>query len=257
MRLAKGILGACLLLGCGDDTQTGGSGGSGGATGGSGGAGGETVDGGGGAGGDAATVTMTFQVRGLNGDLIDGMEICVDGADPPNCATTDDTGEAVLSVPAESELAFRSQKADFVTSLVPIETGAVDAPTFNLAGVTETGLEAIAQAFGVTLDPTKGTVGILHAGQAPTGVSTSIAPASGEGPFYYDATFTPQPLATELPQSGGALFFNVDPGTVTTSFAPALAGCTFIEMAWGSEADNTTTPVEAGVVSAPPNIFCN
>ena len=53
MRLAKGILGACLLLGCGDDTQTGGSGGSGGATGGSGGAGGETVDGGGGAGGDA------------------------------------------------------------------------------------------------------------------------------------------------------------------------------------------------------------
>jgi hypothetical protein len=100
-------------------------------------------------------------------------------------------------------------------------------------------------------------VALIHAGQEPTGVIASIAPASGDGPFYLDSTFAPLPQATELPQGGGALFFNVDPGTVTTSFAPALAGCAFAEMAWGSEAESTTTPVEANVISGPPNILCN
>jgi hypothetical protein len=264
MRLVRGILGilgACLLLGCGDDTETGGAGGAGGsgATGGSGGAGGSGATGGsGGAGGEPATVAMPFMFRGLNGALLEGVEICLDGADPANCSTSDDTGGAELTVPANSEHAFRAQQpAGYVTGVVTLEAGMSDSPTFNLARVTETELNGIAMGFGVTLDPTKGTVAILHAGQEPTGVTPSIAPASGDGPFYFDATFNLLPMGTELPQNGGALFFNVDPGTVTASFAPALAGCAFIELAWGSEADSTTTVVEADAISGPPNILCN
>lgn len=260
MHLAKAILWAGVLLACGDDTQTGGAGGSGGAGGGGasggGGAGGEAA-GGGGAGGAAALVSVPFEVRGLGGNLIDGVEICVDGADPVNCATTDATGKATLSVPANSELAFRAQKTSYVTTLIPLETGMSDVGLFHLAGATATELGGVAQVFGVTLDPTKGTVVLLHGGQAPTGVAAAIAPASGDGPFYFDATFAPQPQATELPQGGGALFFNVAPGNVTVSFAPPLAGCAFIDLAWGAAADSTTTPVEANVISGPPNIYCN
>ena len=152
---------------------------------------------------------------------------------------------------------FRSQKPNFVTTLLPIQTGMSDPPLFRLGAVTEPQRDGLALAFGVTLDPTKGIVVLFHGGQKPTGVSASIAPASGDGPFYFNSTFTPVPQGTELPQGGGALFFNVDPGTVTVSFAPAVAGCAFIDLAWGSEADSTATPVEANVISGPPNIFCN
>lgn len=249
-----------LGTGCGDDeTSTGGSGGSGaaggtGGTGATGGAGGAT-GGSGGSGGEAPTVQLTWQVFGLTGGPIDGVEVCVDGSQPANCATTDATGEAVLTVPANTELAIRALKTGLVGSLVPFET-AMEDTGFTLFKVTPTELADRAQDFGVTLDPTKGTVALLHAGQAPVGVTGSIAPASGEGPYYLSPTFTALPQATELQQGGGALFFNVDPGTVTMSFSPAQAGCAFVDAAWGTDAASTTTPVEADVLSGPPNILC-
>lgn len=245
----------CLGTACGDDetSATGGSGGSGGegATGGGGGA----PSGSGGAGGEAPTLAMTWQVSGFDGQPIEGVEVCVDEAQPAHCATTDGTGEAVLMVPENTEIAVRAVKTGLVDSLLPIDTGTTDF-TFDLVKSTDAQLAGVAQAFGVTLDPTKGTVVLLHAGGAPTGVAASIAPSSGDGPHYLSGTLMPDPQATELPQGGAALFFNVDPGTVTTSFAPALAGCMFSPLAWGTEAASTTTPVEAGVLSGPPNIVC-
>ena len=205
--------------------------------------------------GEVPTIQMTWRVLGLNARAIEGVEVCVVDADPANCATTASTGEAVLTVPANEELAFRALKAGLVGSLLPIETGPENL-IFTLFKVTETELTERATAFGVTVDPTKGTVAFLHGGLAPTGVVPSIAPASGDGPHYLGPTFAAQPAATELPRGGGALFFNVDPGTVTTSFAPAPAGCAFSPLAFGTEAASTTTPVEAGVLSGPPNILC-
>lgn len=267
-RSAVALVGSlsCVGLGCGDDDRapplgpgtTTGTGIGTGSTG----TGTNTSTGGsagsGGTGGEASTVIISLRLWDVESSvMVDGVEVCQDGANPQNCTTSSSSGEVFLFVTANAELGLRLQGVGFANELFAIETAATDLlqlgamwPAAFLAG--------IAQDFGVTIDPTGGVIafGYFPAPSTPSGVTASIAPASGVGPFYLDASLNALPQATEIPPEGTVLFFNVDPGVTTASFAPAVAGCAFHELAWGSEASSTTAPIEADVLTGLASVLC-
>ncbi|MBW2453807.1 MAG: hypothetical protein JRI68_04825 [Deltaproteobacteria bacterium] len=247
MRLAV-ALAACLMgfgFGCSDDestqpaTTTSGTG-----------------AGGTGAGGQGATAAVNLMVIGLDGNPLEDVEVCDDGASPANCQTSDTSGVVSLDLPADVELTLRMEKTGHMTRLAPIET----VPNLHLlyyqVMVTKAEASAFAQALGVTMDDSKGWVAFSLISQDAPAVAATLSPPSGDGPFYYDATLTPLPQATEIPAGGGALFMNVDPGTPTLGFGPGAPGCAFFSEAWGTDADATPVRIEANTHTGVMDLEC-
>jgi hypothetical protein len=106
-------LGAVPLVGCGENTGTGGSGGAG-AAGGGGTGGGGTFE-----AAVAATESPGFVsfAESFGGPPLEGVELCE--TDTTNCATTDVDGLASIMLPANQEVSLTLEKEGYVPYLIP------------------------------------------------------------------------------------------------------------------------------------------
>jgi hypothetical protein len=189
---------------------------------------------------------------------LSGVKVCVYPA-LTDCATTDATGQATLSLAAGTEvvLSFDATAAGHTKLLVPLRTPATDFSFAPLITSTATA-QAVATAGGWTLDPTKGAiigeaVGLASSGQPPPfvdGVTMALTPSSGTGPAYFDSNSLPNPSlsATTAGGDGLGLFGNVDPGDYEVRFSGKT--CSAGPTAWkGTSPDSARAPAVAGYLT--------
>jgi len=190
----------------------------------------------GGSGGNETQPTIQIQLTiedALSKDPLADVEICILDLEIP-CALSDAKGEAAIEVPANTPLYASLVKADYAKALVGAVTSDEDlvlkAPMVK-ASLTGT----IANSAGTTLDPTKGHLGLAavdypkpNSNKYPPveDVTFTLSPKSGSGPHYVNAINLVDPAMTETGERGGALYFNVDPGTYELTAKHETLPCT-------------------------------
>ncbi|MEZ4444192.1 MAG: hypothetical protein R3B72_34285 [Polyangiaceae bacterium] len=192
---------------------------------GGGGVGGATSSSGSGASGGFSGETITVHV--LTEDAVQmtpvpGVKICVEDVPLP-CVTTDDQGEGDVQVPADARVWASLVLDGYVSALVGALTESEDLDL--KAPMIRTQLAStIASTADVTLDPTRGHLGLValrhpeKVGGSNTpqpDVGFSLSPSSGDGPLYVNTLNIPDPNLMKTGEAGGALWFNVEPGTPT------------------------------------------
>jgi hypothetical protein len=100
-----------------------------------------------------------------------------------------------------------------------------------------------------TIMATKGHI-FVQTGDA-AGVTVTLTPTSGAGPFYATAAGVPSTTLTETTTSGTAIFANVDPGDYVVTFSHATLTCAPTGFAWaGTAAETTRVPVQADHITS-------
>ena len=254
----------------GADAGTGGTGATGGSAGAGGGTGG-TAGGAAGSGGSAGALVdagppvkvlgYTVGLQDPNPPVAD-FKVCVYGQPQVPCVMTNAIGYYELDgVPGNSELLIEFTKTSYLPVLRTITTATTTLDMGTIQYPTTAEATAFASLAGVTLDPAKGqvlatalkTVILSDGGTGFTGqdgVSVSMSPATGAGPFYASAGALPlpDPNLTATSTNGLALFANVDVGEVEVEMTHATLACTrYVEATWaGSTGTASRVPIVAG-----------
>lgn len=184
---------------------------------------------------DAATsVSVRGNVADLQGMAITG-PFTVEIVDHPEipAVETDPHAYTIDGVPLNTDITLRFTHPDYVPAVTRIHhLGATG--VYVIGGLllvrrdTSQGLAALA---GVTLDPTKGFVGLNVAdntmGNTGAGATGSLTPSTGTDAIYFDAAGLPAPSATQTSSNGYMVFLNHDPAdlvTLTINF-PSAPNC--------------------------------
>ena len=279
----------------GSSAGTGGKGGSGGGTSGTGGSGGST-GGTGGAGTDAGDAgppslsgTTVDGVRGqLTGEpVLSGVEACVvDATGTKNtsipCSTTNPAGEwSFPNLAPNQDMVVLFSKAGYNRTIIAVDLGTASITgrvvrmgrLQNDGGSDGGAVENFGWDPAVTLDTaTKGTLNAaaVQASASPdagsyvpgldwtTGVSFTISPAGGNGPYYVNPNETWASSATSTVNGWGAWFLNLTPGTYTVTATHPTLRCNASGGAFGwSQTDGTSkAPVIAGIHTQTIAFFC-
>jgi hypothetical protein len=273
-----------------------GSGGGGtGGTGGSGGSGGSSGSTGGtaGAAADAGLVTLSGTVvEGIPGSfgnepLLAGVEACVvDASGTRNtaipCSLSDSAGEfALVDLAPNQELIVMFSKAGFPSQVIAVDIGAADIARGAMRMgqyASDSGADGGVVNFGwdpaLVIDSTKGTFNTVavqsaatpDAGVVPgfsgldwtTGVSFTISPAEGDGPYYVATDETWATSATATVNYWGAWVMNLPPGTYTVTATHPTLTCAASGGGYGwADTDGTArVPVLAGMNTQATSFFC-
>jgi hypothetical protein len=181
-----------------------------------------------------------------------GADVCPDGHPEIPCTKSDAQGKFSLDVPAEADVAASIVKMGYVSVLFPISTGKqdIDGIVVSLPAAGER--LAMYSRFGAKVpDATTGYlnafVGTSTSPLGAPGVSVSIEPASGRGPFYLADDGSPAVGAKETSRNSVALFANLAPGTVTVRMAAAGLRCSPTFGGWKTAAPNAVrVPIAPG-----------
>ena len=274
----------------GSSAGTGGKGGSGGS------AGGGTAGVGG--SGDAAVDAGLARFKGtvlvaVPGNLgkgeapLPGVEVCVVDANGVKnasfpCATTNAMGEYALNdLAPNQDLIFMFSKSGYASQLVAADIAAggdIQRVPVRMAEVqSDAGEGGVPRNFGtdpaVTQDPSKGTVNVfaVQSSSSPdsgaaapgfdftTGVSFSVTPTGGNGPYYVNPDETWASAATATVNGYGAWFMNLTPGTVTFTATHPTLRCNAAAgngYGWAQTDGSNKAPVIAGLNTQAVGFFC-
>ena len=246
-------------------------------------------DGGDGLDGDAgvatvadATVTPADAAGGTDADTdgsmsltnlppLPGVTVCVYQNSTIPCVTSQADGTFTLpGLPIRSDLVLTLKKSGYNSYLLPIETASTDTDERSNP-VFMTKPSADPPAIGVPVDFTnKGVIDAfavvisgadMNVFSATSGTSVSMAPVSGNGPYYLGNNGIALDAGTF--QSSTALFYNVDPGTYTLTYANPAYDCEPISFPFGGFGFPVTTPahslkliVAAGYVTGIVGVLC-
>lgn len=235
-------------------------------------AGGAAGAGGGDAGFDAGpTVTVSGQTVALS-DLttpIADFKVCVYQQPAITCVKSDAQGYFFLTgVPASTEvlLEFTKEPTQFPV-LRTVTTTNANTDIGSIGYPTKTEANLFAFAAGTTIDPTKGQV-LISAFQPGSsaqftgqdGVTATMTPMSGSGPFYVKDSQPPAPDKTLTATStlGFGLFANTNPGTVEIDMVHPTKTCTQLPLAsWkASKPSGSKVPVVAGYLTGGAAVLC-
>jgi hypothetical protein len=195
-----------------------------------------------------------------------GMQVCVYGDSSVPCVFTDEFGAyAISGVEADAEILLQFTKAGYFPAVVTVKTtlAALDIGEFPAPSTGEASI--FASIAGVTLDSAKGQLlgTAVQTGSSgglvgQDGITMTISPASGTGPFYTNAQSLPDPAATSTGPSGLGLWANVNPGEVEVTFTHPTKTCTPLAMAWpGTAANSVRMTVVAGYLVGGGAVQCN
>lgn len=164
------------------------------------------------------TVSGKAVLAGLSIAVV-GAEICAPDLAKPVCATSAADGTfALAGIPKNQVVVFTGTKAGFVSALGYFDVGDTDF-TVDVGFQEDKIVQGAFDPAGVTVDLTKASLGILIEDGAAANradFTASIAPASGEGPFYSDSTgLKVDPAAVATSSAGAALFVNMSAGKYT------------------------------------------
>jgi hypothetical protein len=228
------------------------------------------------------TISLTYKVvvAGAGVGLEDGLagaEVCVvdEDLEPVDatdlCATTDADGMFTLEglTPGERIL-LRYEKDGYVGGLSAVTLGTADMtpgaqfrmapnpadggvfqpPGWDPAVTADMTTKGSFNAVAVQAVPSDGGSGATGTGfDWASGVTFSITPSGGDGPFYVDADELFVSGATSTSGGWGAWFINLTPGTFTVSASHATLTCNSVGNVWGwMNTDGTAdVPVYAGL----------
>jgi hypothetical protein len=194
------------------------------------------------------TATVTGNVHEYDPDGVQapiaGAEVCVLDQPSIECAVTDADGNYSLKAPT-GETALVISADTYSTSVVAATVGSGTMGSHRL--ITRSDLLYIASTSGITLKSGLGLVVLQFHGRA--GVTTSISPAKGQGPIYFNAQQVPDPSLPETSASGFVAFTNLPEDEYTVAYE--LAGSTFtIDPPGGwPEGGGARMPVVADAIS--------
>ena len=224
-----------------------------------------------GAGGGGPTVSVSGRCLELltlttNPTPIPGFKVCLYQKPAVPCVTSDSNGLfSLVGVPANSEVLLEFTKQDYLAVLRTATTGPNGVDVGGAGYPKNSEALLFANAIGSTIDITKGQV-LLSAFQQGSsgldgqdGVTASLSPSSGKGPFYLSASNLPDLNLTQTSTSGFGLFNNVDPGTVEIDLTHGSKSCQVLPTAaWaGSSPSKSKVPVVAGYLTAGAAVVCN
>ena len=142
---------------------------------------------------------------------VPGFKVCVFQDTSVPCVVSDSLGDFQLpGVPASSEVLLEFTRASYYPVLRTVTThgSATDIGNAGYPSLIEA--NAFASIVGTTIDNNKGQVlfsalqpALGFAGQ--DGVTASMTPASGSGPFYVSAAQLPDPTLTTTSEAGFGL----------------------------------------------------
>ena len=258
MRYLFGLMCVCALsafplIGCSETSSTGGSGGSAGAGGEAGGGGSAGEGGEGGTGGATAEVRLFVQgwePAGTTGPLA-GVEVCE--VDTDNCVTTSETGNAVIELPAEEEVAITYAKEGYAKYLQMLTVPAEGLPVAFALGMDQR-LQEQHELVGSPY-PMDGTgtmfVEILNGYAGAT--LALVGDATGTR-WYRDENLDWDSNLTASTSGGrGGGFTEVAPGIVQVDIGNA--NCT-IARGWAGDADNRLKILIKEGFKSRPNVNC-
>jgi hypothetical protein len=244
--------------GSGGSAGTGASGGAAGAAGSSAGAAGAS-GGAAGAAGAAPTIHVSgtlskFDIAAPDAApsaVIAGVEVCVWKRDDIPCIESDSLGQYVLpGVPASSEIAITYRKAGYLGILSPLTTGTDDIMgQWDMATDADAAAFAAAAGFSYPLEDT-GLIFFRGNGTDVTGVTATIAPSSGVGPVFVDASGAPDSSLTGTSSAQWGLFGNVAPGDVEVTITHPSHSCKKQVIGWSAAGATGRVPVTAGYLVA-------
>jgi hypothetical protein len=182
-----------------------------------------------------------------------GVDVCVFQHMEIPCATSDPSGAFSLPLPMNSNTGLTLVLSGYASVLVPLTVAEADITGYEIGVPSASARMSMYTAFGATYpDTTNGLVmlaGTLE-GQNELGLAGAtgtLAPSSGTGPFYLDASGNPAPAATSTSTYSVVFFAGVSPGTYTGQLGPTTSfGCTPNFGGWPSAADTIGFPVAAG-----------
>ena len=200
---------------------------------------------------DAATgLNYTFQF--LDGGPLVGVTVCIYPG-MTSCQTTDATGRVIITgVPKSSEVMFSFTRTGYLSELVEYTTGTSDVAS-GYTMVSNTKLQNAQQAVGMTIDLQKGLIH-AEAGRGAsvgptTGVTMTISPTSGNGPYYTDANDMPTTTATATGTNGDSVFINVPAGDYQVTYADPSGACMGNVNSWASGNNVVRVRVAAGYLT--------
>lgn len=252
-RIAGLALACALLVACGDDSSTGGSG-----------SGGDGA-GSGGDGGSPRTVSLSGSVHeftlglkpGEFGPALAGVEVCVDDDKDIDCDTTDADGAFSLKgLQPNTEATFRFTKDGYLGVLLPGRT-----PFENFAGFTTalasdsvvTGFAAIVSTTYPNADQGVVTVFVAEPFEPDGGATTTFIPdatfellsGTGKGPNYVTEAQVPDLKLSATTKGGWGFFYEVEPGTIEIEVKAGSLDC---RPGWSMDATNKAkVPVKASL----------
>jgi hypothetical protein len=249
--------------GGGGTPATGGTSAGGASTGGASGSAGQPGSGGGPSGPPASVSGQVVQLLDWQTGVPDVL-VCVHEDPSVECVTTDSGGLYTLKgVPGDAEVLIKYTKSGYFPALVTVQTvpgemdvGKFPAPTNNEAS-------AFASAVGVTIDFSKGNILTLALNSSTAamtgeaGVSVSLSPISGLGPFYANDSYFPDKNLKWTSSAGAGLFANVEPGDAEVEMKPFVKTCNRYSTSWpGSTPTSAKVRVVAGYVTGGAILVC-
>jgi len=211
---------------------------------------------------DAAFPMGTLTINGTiteltatgEGGVIAGATICViEPAGGPCVTSAADGTFTATGIPENTEMLIEITKDAFMPALATVTSGTIDVD-FSYLIARRTTVATLGFVISETIMPTKGQIfaqiGAAGGGGA-AGVTVTLTPTSGAGPFYATAAGVPSRTLTETTTSGTAIFANVDPGDYVVTFSHATLTCTPTGFAWaGTAAETTRLPVQADHITS-------
>lgn len=180
-------------------------------------------------------------------EAVPNANVCVLGADPAVCTTSDMDGWFALETASDDELALDITASGLVHTIVVLASrdgdGFVDARTF-----VESSLDGLVDVLGVAADPAKGHLLVL---KSTEGASATLG--SGESPVYFGPGGVPVTGST-TGKGGGIGFFNVTPGTVELGFE-STTSCQ-LPLWSGAQPNSGRLPIVAGAVTTVNRFYC-
>jgi hypothetical protein len=183
-----------------------------------------------------------------------GVTVCVYQNSAIPCVTTQADGTFSLpGLPVRTDLVISLTKTGYNSYLLPIETASTDMDGRSNP-VFMTPPSAAPPAIGVPVDFT--TKGIITAFAVAVGganmnvfsgiggTQVALAPANANGPYYVDSDNQIELAATSFVDTT-ALFYNVDPGTYTLTYASSGYDCEPISFPFGQFGFPVTTPLHS------------
>lgn len=175
---------------------------------------------------------------------LEGVEVCVDGEEPGNCAVTDASGRFTLGgLPPMAEILLVCRKDGFRPVLHPlvtprwstsfIEAGHVRMASADVMADRIEGLNAALRATGepeivLELEQRGGVLfgTTVESLAAASEYRANLVPTSGDGPFFY--VFPTEDLLPAIPagaESHAGTYLNVEPGDYELVFTRGPNPC--------------------------------
>lgn len=206
---------------------------------------------------DAAFPTGTLTINGElteltaagAGGAVSAATICVIEPVGGPCVTSAADGTfTATGIPENTEMLVEVTKDNFMPALATVTSGTVDV-AFSYLIARRTTVAGLGLLISESIMETKGHIFVQTGGA--DGVTVTLTPTSGAGPFYATAAGVPSRTLTETTTSGTAIFANVDPGEYVVTFSHATLTCAPTGFAWaGTAAETTRVPVQADHITS-------